>query len=65
VSYFKIKISTAGGLTSQGSFPDTQFVRYPTPGTLNPEVTLWLLDLSNITDVQKYHIKEPVSLEGQ
>lgn len=56
---------TAGGLTSKGSFPESRSVRYPTPGTLNPEVTLWLLDLSNLTDVQKYWIKEPISLEGQ
>lgn len=54
-----------GGLTSKGTFPDSRSVRYPTPGTLNPEVTLWLLDLSNLTDVQKYWIKEPISLEGQ
>jgi len=55
----------AGGLTSKGAFPESRSVRYPTPGTLNPEVTLWLLDLSNLTDVQKYWIKEPISLEGQ
>ncbi|KAG5684830.1 hypothetical protein PVAND_014041 [Polypedilum vanderplanki] len=55
----------SGGLSSRGSYPDSQSIRYPTPGTLNPEVTLWLLDISNITDVQKYHIKEPNSLEGQ
>lgn len=54
-----------GGLTSKGSFPDSQSVRYPTPGTLNPEVTLWLLDIVNLTDVQKYEIKQPSSLEGQ
>jgi inactive dipeptidyl peptidase 10 len=54
-----------GGLTSKGTFPDSLNVRYPTPGTLNPEVTLWLLDLTNITDVQKYQLKEPISLEGQ
>lgn len=54
-----------GGLTSKGSFPDAQSIRYPTPGTLNPEVTLWLLDLTNFTDVQKYEIKQPASLEGQ
>lgn len=56
---------TAGGLTSKGSFPESRSIRYPTPGTFNPEVTLWLLDLSNLTDVQKYWIKEPISLEGQ
>lgn len=54
-----------GGLTSKGSFPDAQNIRYPTPGTFNPEVTLWLLDLHNLTDVQKYQLKEPISLEGQ
>jgi hypothetical protein len=54
-----------GGLTSKGSFPDSRSVRYPTPGTLNPEVTLWLLDLTNLTAVQKYWIKEPISMEGQ
>lgn len=55
----------SGGLTSKGSFPESRSVRYPTPGTLNPEVMLWLLDLSNLADVKKYWIKEPISMEGQ
>lgn len=58
-------IFISGGLTSKGSFPESRSVRYPTPGTLNPEVMLWLLDLSNLADIKKYWIKEPISLEGQ
>lgn len=58
-------LSLTGGLTSMGSFPDSRNVRYPTPGTINPEVRLWLLDLHNLTDVKKYQLKEPASLEGQ
>lgn len=62
---FTLSFSLTGGLTSKGAFPESRGVRYPTPGTLNPEVTLWLLNVSNPTDVQKYWIKEPISLEGQ
>ncbi|CAO1378587.1 unnamed protein product [Diamesa serratosioi] len=58
----------AGGLTSRGSFPAQKTQRYPTPGTINPEVTLWLLnitDIGNLTDHQKHWIRPPISLEGQ
>lgn len=58
-------VPSSGGLTSKGSFPESRSIRYPTPGTLNPEVTLWLLDLSNLTDIKKHWIKEPILLEGQ
>lgn len=60
-----LSLSLTGGLTSMGSFPDSRNVRYPTPGTINPEVSVWLLDLHNLTDVKKYQLKEPISLEGQ
>lgn len=62
---FHYPASFSGGLTNKGSFPESRSIRYPTPGTLNPEVTLWLLDLTNLADVQKHWIKEPISLEGQ
>lgn len=55
----------AGGLTSRGSFPTQKSQRYPTPGTLNPEVTLWLLDLTNLTDIQQFCIQPPSSFDGQ
>ncbi|XP_066594146.1 inactive dipeptidyl peptidase 10 isoform X2 [Prorops nasuta] len=31
------------------TFPPSKSIRYPTPGSLNPEVDLWLMDLSNVT----------------
>lgn len=58
-------IMPSGGLTSRGSFPVQKSQRYPTPGTLNPEVTLWLLDISNLTDVQRFCIPLPASLDDQ
>lgn len=63
--FYSSHLMLTGGLTSKGSFPDARNIRYPTPGTFNPEVTLWLLDLHNLTDVKKYQLKEPISLEGQ
>ena len=33
----------------KGVFPPTRSVRYPTPGSPNPEVDLWLVDFTNTT----------------
>lgn len=55
----------AGGLNSRGSFPSSKSLRYPTAGTLNPEVALWLLDLTNLTEPTRFLIPPPASFEGQ
>lgn len=53
------------GISSGSSFPETRTLRYPTPGTLNPEVQLWVLDITNITDPQHYAVIPPSALDGQ
>lgn len=58
-------ILTASGLDNGGTFPASKTVRYPTPGTLNPEVSLWVVDLSNSTDPQRWMVKPPFSFDGQ
>lgn len=58
-------ILTASGLDNGGSFPASKSVRYPTPGTLNPEVQLWMMDINNVTDAQRYPVTPPTSFEGQ
>lgn len=35
------------------------------PGTPNPEVQLWIMDITNLTDVLKWQVKPPRSLQGQ
>lgn len=58
-------IIAGSGMTSESSFPETRNVRYPTPGTMNPEVTLWVVDISNLTDIQYFMLKPPPALDGQ
>lgn len=57
--------NTVGG---GASFPETKSVRYPTPGTTNPEVHLWIVNVTsngNDTDFQQWNVKQPIALEGQ
>lgn len=59
----------------RGSFPPSKSVRYPTPGSANPEVDLWVLDLSNVTSSvngttnsttsSRMRVKPPLALDGQ
>lgn len=58
-------VIAAGGVGSGSSFPETRTVRYPTPGTVNPEVLLWVIDITNITDIQKLHVSPPIAMDGQ
>lgn len=59
-------IIAANGMISGSSFPETRNVRYPTPGTVNPEVSMWIADISNTTaDILKWQLKPPPALDGQ
>lgn len=58
-------ITTTNSKTSSSAFPETRTIRYPTPGTYNPVVTLWILDVTNISVPLKWLIKPPIVLEGQ
>ncbi|KAH8338204.1 hypothetical protein KR074_008564 [Drosophila pseudoananassae] len=53
------------GMVSGSSFPETKNVRYPTPGTVNPEVQLWAVDITNIKNIQEFPIIPPESIIGQ
>ncbi|XP_055593286.1 dipeptidyl peptidase 4 [Uranotaenia lowii] len=46
-------------------FPISKYIRYPTPGSMNPEVKLWVVDISNISNIQTSELIKPVALEGQ
>lgn len=47
------------------SFPESRTVRYPTPGSKNPEVQLWIVDVSNTSTIHQYQVTPPITLDGQ
>lgn len=54
-----------GGGGGSSTFPETRSVRYPTPGTNNPEVRLQIVDISNINAIQRWNVTPPITLDGQ
>ncbi|XP_039148639.1 dipeptidyl aminopeptidase-like protein 6 isoform X5 [Drosophila simulans] len=56
---------SGSGMFSGSIFPETKMVRFPTPGTTNPEVELWAVDITNLSDIQKFNIKPPATIYGQ
>lgn len=56
---------SAMGMQSGAVFPETRSLRYPTPGTVLPEVLMHVLDVSNVTAVKRYVIQPPQTLQGQ
>nr|NP_001263157.1 uncharacterized protein Dmel_CG17684, isoform D [Drosophila melanogaster]ELP57402.1 uncharacterized protein Dmel_CG17684, isoform D [Drosophila melanogaster] len=56
---------SGSGIFSGSIFPETKMVRFPTPGTTNPEVELWAVDITNLSDIQKFNIKPPATIYGQ
>lgn len=50
---------------SSTSFPETRTVRYPTPGSRNPDVQLWIANVSNSNALRIWPVKPPITLEGQ
>ncbi|CAG5099855.1 Similar to DPP10: Inactive dipeptidyl peptidase 10 (Homo sapiens), partial [Cotesia congregata] len=66
--------SSPAGIVKKGSFPPSKSVRYPTPGSPNPEVCLWIHDLTNITadttnetlitSLDRIMLKPPTTLDG-
>ena len=64
-------------IVRQGTFPPSRSVRYPTPGSTNPDVELWIADFTNFTNSYnnatnvtnlipvKVKIKPPVIIDGQ
>lgn len=47
------------------SFPETRTIRYPTPGSKNPDIQLWIVDVSNSSAFQHWPVKPPITLDGQ
>ncbi|XP_018325145.1 inactive dipeptidyl peptidase 10 isoform X2 [Agrilus planipennis] len=59
-------VLAAGGTKQRAPiFPPSRSVRYPTPGTPNPKVQLWILDISNLTELQRWAIKPPKALKDE
>ncbi|XP_017064521.2 dipeptidyl peptidase 4-like [Drosophila eugracilis] len=56
---------SGSGIFPGNFFPETKTVRFPTPGTVNPEVQLWVVDITNLSAIQKCRIKPPASLDEQ
>ncbi|XP_017769373.1 PREDICTED: inactive dipeptidyl peptidase 10, partial [Nicrophorus vespilloides] len=58
-------LAAGGAAHKPTTFPSTRTIRYPTPGTPNPHVQLWVLDITNLTDLQQYEVLPPKALVGQ
>uniref|UniRef100_A0A1A9V2A1 Peptidase S9 prolyl oligopeptidase catalytic domain-containing protein n=1 Tax=Glossina austeni TaxID=7395 RepID=A0A1A9V2A1_GLOAU len=58
-------VITGSGMSAGSSFPETKNVRYPTPGTVNPTVQLWIVNLTNFSEREQLLLKPPPSLDGQ
>lgn len=58
-------VITGTGMSAGSSFPETKNVRYPTPGTVNPTVQLWIVNLTNFSEREQLLLKPPPSLDGQ
>ncbi|XP_008194405.1 inactive dipeptidyl peptidase 10 isoform X2 [Tribolium castaneum] len=54
-----------GASSPAASFPSSRSVRFPRPGAANPTVQLWVMDISNLTDIQSHLVKPPQALVGQ
>lgn len=50
---------------SSTSFPETRTIRYPTPGSRNPDVQLWIANVSNTNALRIWIVKPPITLDGQ
>ncbi|XP_055372089.1 inactive dipeptidyl peptidase 10 isoform X2 [Condylostylus longicornis] len=54
--------SNSGGSDSP-LYPEIKSLRYPKPGTQNPEVTLKVADLANPKNIVTKHVRPPLSLK--
>lgn len=63
-------------LSASRSFPPSRSIRYPRPGSPNPEVELWVMELGNVSSMNfnttgnvtwptKMKLKPPPFLDGQ
>lgn len=46
-------------------YPDIRSLRYPKPGTRNPQVTLTLADLADRSNIRMREVKPPMQLHNQ
>lgn len=61
--WFTFGSIVAPGAASAAFFPESRTVRYPTPGTANPEVKLWVVDIRNTSDLTPKEVRPPAVLE--
>lgn len=47
------------------SFPEMRSIRYPTAGTMNPEVQLWIVDVTNTSSIELWPVTAPIAMESQ
>lgn len=58
-------VIAASGEGNRELFPVSKTIRYPTPGSVNPDVSLWVIDISNVSNIRKWEVIRPAALEGQ
>ncbi|KAJ8977155.1 hypothetical protein NQ317_015478, partial [Molorchus minor] len=65
--WFQTGTALGSGKTTKRapSFPGSKTVRFPTPGSSNPTVQLWVVDISNLTNLEYYLVQPPKALIGQ
>lgn len=56
---------SAGRDDNRTLFPISKQMRYPTPGSINPEVTLWVVDIRNLSNIITSELSRPAALEEQ
>ncbi|XP_063236972.1 inactive dipeptidyl peptidase 10 [Bacillus rossius redtenbacheri] len=57
--------SVTGSAGAWTAFPESRSIRYPTPGTTNPTVKLWVLDVTNASEPLRWEVRPPEALQGQ
>lgn len=55
---------TEGADDFQNPYPKEKSIRYPKAGTANPEVKLWMVDLSDPGDLKSSELKPPNLFRG-
>ncbi|KAF5283304.1 hypothetical protein FQA39_LY17351 [Lamprigera yunnana] len=58
----ELKFPWYGSLTEGRLYPDIRSLRYPKPGTRNPQVTLTVADLADPSNIRTRQVKPPAAL---
>ncbi|XP_055534810.1 inactive dipeptidyl peptidase 10 isoform X1 [Wyeomyia smithii] len=57
-------ILPAGKENIRKLFPISKHIRYPTAGAINPEVTLWVVNITNFNQIETIELAKPAAIEG-